>query len=178
VGEATVTGPWPRLRRWAWWTVRTVVAAAAGVVAVWIGQRVPWDAPLSVLGFAILAAPLYGFAFWTAHNRGWLIERCDEALDVADRALDATDRLRDEHRAHRHAVPGPERPRERTDRGPATTELPRVTPNRPEGAQPVGDAHTMPRPAVPAIPGGTRLTGATASGHGRHAAPDEQEASQ
>jgi hypothetical protein len=162
-----VTGRWPRLRRWAWRTARTVVIAAVGVVAVWVVQRVPWAGSFTILGVAILVAPLYVFAFWTAHNRGWLIERCDEALDGKDLALSAVDRLREEHRAHKHPVARPELPQERPERVPVTTELPRVTPALPRPAQPP----TAPRPAVH-LAGGARLGGATASGRGRHAAPD------
>jgi hypothetical protein len=170
VGEATVTGRWARLRRWARWSTRVVVIAAAGVVAVWAAQRVPWDAPLSVLGYAILTAPLYGFAFWTAHNRGWLIERCDEATDGKDLALSEVDRLREEWRTQGRAIPGPERVRGR----PETVELPRVARKAPAGTQrvppPVPDHHTTPRGID--LAGGARTGGATASGRGRHAAPD------
>jgi ferric-dicitrate binding protein FerR (iron transport regulator) len=168
-----VTGRWPRARRWAWWTARTVVIAAVGVVAVWVVQRVPWAGSFTILGVAILVAPLYVFAFWTAHNRGWLIDRADEATDVADRALDGFHRLREEHRAHKHPVARPERLQERLERAPVTTELPRVTPTPPRPAQPP----TAPRPAVH-LAGGARLGGATASGRGRHAAPDDREAAQ
>lgn len=188
-----MTGRWPRLRRWARRAGTATMTASAVIVAVWVAVRAPWTEHLTLLGYAILTAPLYGFAFWVARNRGWLIDQADEASDTADRAheridalgerqrvthdtarhaLTTAEQLRRDHGTHRHPVPEPtQRPQERPARAPATTELPRVRPAPPGATQPVPEAHTTPRGID--LAGGAR-TGSTAS-RGRHAAPDHHD---
>lgn len=176
------------LRRWTVRVVGILIGIGISVAAAWAVRGAPWTENLTFLGGVVLVAPIYAAWLWTVHNRGRLIARADETSDEANRALglaeeanhyagqayDAVRGVIKRVNGQGRAEMGRERPESLLDGLTAApwADTDPLTLRAQKGAQAV----TAPRPAVDAIPGGTRLAGATASGRGRHAAPDDRKA--
>lgn len=139
------------------WTGRALAAAATVALLAWAAHRFNRSEPISIRGAATLIGlavlPLYVYSAWTSYTREWLIDRADETLDAVDQAHERIDTLGERQDITHRMVTGTAQP-----------------------AQPLTEPIRMPTVERPAIDlaGGARLNGATASGRGRHAAPETE----